>query len=301
MKKILYVLFLMFNTLIFSQSKGDNHRNNGSLEKAIMAYKLDLKTKPNDYMLNYNLACTYAIMYQKDSAFIYLDKALKNDNSLWALADNDLFSLSNDSRWNTIENQQIEKFQSKKIKLKKPKYAKELLHLIMKDQALDYQLDLAKKHFMKNGEAPHWYYPLGEMKSKIIKGNFEKMEVLIKENGWPTYTNVGKIAADGPLLVINHHPKEAIRIKYLPKIKEACLKGEGSCMEYAKIQDRILVNTGKPQLFGMQFRYDENRNLVPFPILNPEFVDKRRTKIGLNSLKKYLKRKINYNFNTKQL
>ena len=72
-------------------------------------------------------------------------------------------------------------------------------------------------------------------------------------------------------------------------------------MEYAKIQDRILVNTGKPQLFGMQFRYDENRNLVPFPILNPEFVDKRRTKIGLNSLKKYLKRKINYNFNTKQL
>jgi hypothetical protein len=101
-------------------------------------------------------------------------------------------------------------------------------------------------------------------------------------------------------LVINHHEKEEVRIKYLPKIKEACLKGEGSCFEYAKIQDRILVNTKKLQLYGMQFTYDENRNLIPFRIKDPEYVDRRRFDIGLVPLKQYLKRKINYDFKVSQ-
>jgi hypothetical protein len=170
----------------------------------------------------------------------------------------------------------------------------------MKDQSLDYQLDMAKDYFFKTGKAPHWYYPIAQMKQEITEGNFKKMEALIKENGWPTYANVGKLAADSPLLVINHHPKEAVRIKYLQQIKEACLENEGSCFEYAKIQDRILVNTEKPQLFGMQFTYDKDRNRIPFPILKPELVDKRRAVIGLEPLKKYLKRKINYEFTVKQ-
>ena len=125
------------------------------------------------------------------------------------------------------------------------------------------------------------------------------MEKLIAEKGWPTYAMVGRLAADGPLLIINHHKEEAIRIKYLPKIKRACLKREGSCVEYAKIQDRILVNTGKPQLYGMQFRYNDKRELEPFPIQDPKNVNKRRKKIGLGSLKEYLKRKINYEWKEK--
>jgi hypothetical protein len=138
------------------------------------------------------------------------------------------------------------------------------------------------------------------MKKELTKGNFEKMEQLIAKNGWPTYTMVGKLAADGPLLVINHHEKEEIRMKYLPKIKEACLKKEGSCMEYAKINDRILVNTDQLQTYGMQFKYNENRQLIPFPIKDPEYVDQRRTKIGLEPLKQYLKRKINYDWTIPQ-
>lgn len=300
MKKILYLLFIMTSINMSAQNNGDALRRKGDLEGAIKTYKKELKISKDTYKNNYNIACIYAIMYQKDSAFKYLNLALNNNNSLWSLADNDLFSLTDDARWLTIEKAQLEKHQTVKGKIQKPDFAKQLLRLIQKDQSLDYQLDMAKDYFFKNGKAPHWYYPIAQMKKEITAGNFKEMEALLRKNGWPTYSTVGKLAADSPLLVINHHPKEEIRIKYLEQIKDACLENEGSCFEYAKIQDRILVNTEKPQLFGMQFTYDKDRNRIPFPILKPEFVDKRRAEIGLEPLKTYLKRKINYEFTVKQ-
>jgi len=294
MKKIIHLLLILFSASGFSQSKGDTYRNEGNLTKAIEAYKTDHNRDPSNARNTYNLACAYALTYQKDSAFHYLDIALKNDNSLWALADNDLISLTDDTKWKAIEDRQLSKPRDRKIQ--NPEYAKKLLRLIMKDQALDYQMDMAKRFYMKNGAAPHWYYPIAQMKKEISTGNFSNMEKLISQYGWPTYSSVGKLAADGPLLVINHHENEAVRIRYLARIKNACLQNEGSCMEYAKIQDRILVNTGKPQIFGMQFHYDKERKLVPFPIENPEYIDQRRSKIGLEPIQQYLKRKINYDW-----
>jgi len=302
MKTILYFISILFVTFVYGQqNEGDIHRKKGNLEDAIKAYKKDFKKNPANDRNTYNLACAFALTYiQKDSAFHYLDVALKNDHSLWALADNDLISLTSDTRWKDIEKQQLEKFQKKNDTLKQPEYAIKLLRLIMKDQALDYQMDLAKTYFMKNGKAPHWYYPIAEMKQNIASENFKRMDSLITQYGWPTYSTVGKLSADAPLLVINHHESDEVRKSYLDKIKNACLTKEGSCMEYAKIQDRILVNNNQLQIYGMQFRYNNKRILEPFPIKDPEFVDERRFKIGLESLKVYLKRKINYEWNVPQ-
>ena len=57
-------------------------------------------------------------------------------------------------------------------------------------------------------------------------------------------------------------------------------------MEFAKIKDRILVNANKEQLYGMQFTYDDQKNLIPFPIQNPQLVDQGRKKIDLEPIKK---------------
>jgi hypothetical protein len=46
----------------------------------------------------------------------------------------------------------------------------------------------------------------------------------------------------------------------------------------------------------MQFRYNAARKLEPFPIKDPESVDQRRKAIGLEPLKDYLKRKIDYDW-----
>ncbi|RLD39994.1 MAG: hypothetical protein DRI86_16100 [Bacteroidetes bacterium] len=126
------------------------------------------------------------------------------------------------------------------------------------------------------------------------------MKKLITEHGWPKYSTVGKLAADAPLLIINHHESDSVRKVYLNQIKQSCIDNEGSCTEYAKIQDRILVGENKAQIYGMQFRYNKIRKLEPFPIIDPEYVDQRRKEIGLESLKVYLKRKINYNWTVNQ-
>ena len=255
MKKIIYLVSILFMSFVYGQkSEGDILRKDGDLNSAIEAYKKEFVSNPSNSKNVYNLACAYALTYiQKDSAFHYLDIALKNDYSLWVLADNDLISLTSDVCWKDIEVQQLKKYNKKNDELKEPEYAIQLLQLIMKDQALDYQMDLAKTYFMKNGKAPHWYYPIAQMKQDIASDNFNKMDSLISKYGWPTYSAVGKLAADAPLLIINHHESDEIRKKYLNKIKDACINQEGSCMEYAKIQDRILVNSNQLQIYGSNF------------------------------------------------
>ncbi len=297
------VIFILMSNLCLAQqsvSKGDSLRQQGKLDEAIKAYKELYNKAPNHQKNTYNLACAYALTFQKDSAFYYLKKALKTDSSLWALADTDLYALIDDPRWSTIENEQMEKFQKKNGVLKQPEYTKQLLNIILKDQVLDFYVDQAKKFYMENGYIPQWYYPLGNMKKRIAQDNYSKIQQLIAKYGWPKYSNVGKLAADAPLLVINHHEDDSVRKKYLEEIKQSCLEGEGSCMEYAKIQDRVLVNDDKPQIYGMQFRYKPDKTLEPFPIVDPEYVDQRRKKIGLEPLKDYLKRKINYDWTVEQ-
>ena len=277
-------------------SKGAQLIQEGKLEAAIEAYKQDYQETPKNWKNTYDLACAYALTFQVDSAYYYLEIALKDDNSLWAMADSDLFALIDDPRWSEIENNQLERFQVANNSLKEPEYAIKLLRIILKDQALDYYIHQARSYFMKQGNAPQWYYPVGAYKQQIAKENYDTMQRLLEEYGWPKYSMVGKIAADAPLLVINHHESDSVRKKYLAQIKQSCLDKEGSCMEYAKIQDRILVNEDKLQIYGMQFRYNEKRDLEPFPIIDPEYVDQRRSEIGLEPLKDYLKRKIDFDW-----
>ncbi|WP_191860068.1 DUF6624 domain-containing protein [Hanstruepera ponticola] len=281
-------------------SNGDRLKQEGDLEAAIAAYKESFVKAPKDSINTYSLACAFALTYQKDSAFYYLNIALKSNHSLRPLTDSDLYALIDDDRWEDIENKQFEKFQEYNGKLAQPEYAKKLLQVIIKDQALDYYIKQARRFYVSEKYVPHWYYPLGELKQQLVSNNFKEIQHLINTYGWPKYSIVGSLAADAPLLCINHHENDSIRKKYIDRIKNSCLKGEGSCTEFAKIQDRILVNDGKLQLYGMQFRYRQDKTLEPFPIKDPEFVDKRRKTIGLEPLKDYLKRKINYDFDVEQ-
>ena len=93
----------------------------------------------------------------------------------------------------------------------KKKSILKLLTIILKYQALNYTIDQAKTYYMKYGNAPQWYYPVGAFKQQITQNNNSEMQVLLTKYGWPKYSTVGEIAADAVLLVINHHENEAVR------------------------------------------------------------------------------------------
>jgi len=301
MKKICLIIVLALTTqLVRAQSKGDSLRSAGALEAAYMAYGAEFFQNPSDAKIAYKLASTLSLTNQVDTSFFFLNIALKANSSLRPLSDSDLLNLSTDPRWEAIEQGQLRKYQAANGKLKKPEYALKLIRMIIKDQGLDYHRDLGTRYYAQNGVAPHWFFLLNKIKSELNAENLIEMNRLLAQYGWPKYSDVGNLAADAPLLVINHHESEEFRMKYLDQVKEVCLAGEGSCMEYAKIHDRILVNTDRPQTFGMQFKFNSSGDLEPFPIENPETVDQRRKEIGLEPLAVYLKRKINYDWKVKQ-
>ncbi|RSM35021.1 hypothetical protein DMA12_46010 [Amycolatopsis balhimycina DSM 5908] len=47
------------------------------------------------------------------------------------------------------------------------------------------------------------------------------------------------------------------------------------------LDDRIRSFEGQPQLYGTQFDWDENGELNPKPMDDPELVDRRRAELGL--------------------
>lgn len=290
------ILVIALGTQVsMAQSKGDSLRKAGALEAAYMAYGAEFYQDLSNTEVAYKLASTLALTNQVDTSFFFLNMALQQNSSLRPLSDSDFLNLSTDPRWATVEQDQLRKYEAANGELKKPEYALKLIRMIIKDQALDYHKDLGTRDFAKNGYAPHWFFMINKTKSALNAENLKEMNQLLAEYGWPKYSDVGDLAADALLLVINHHESEEFRMQYLDQVKEACLAGEGSCMEYAKIHDRILVNTDQLQTYGMQFKF--NRGVLePFPIESPETVDRRRKAIGLEPLAVYLKRKINYDW-----
>jgi hypothetical protein len=82
-------------------------------------------------------------------------------------------------------------------------------------------------------------------------------------------------------------------------LEEAFKQGEAQPLRYAKMRDRLLVEEGKKQLYGTQWKF-ENSERVPQPIEQPEYVDKRRAEIGLGPLNIYLKKRFNIDWYVEQ-
>ncbi len=56
--------------------------------------------------------------------------------------------------------------------------------------------------------------------------------------------------------------------------------------DVAYLTDRVLVNEGKPQVYGTQF-HEVNGHPEPRPIEDPDSVDVRRAGVGLGTLAEY--------------
>ena len=150
--KLLPVLLLLVAGSAAAQNGlADSLRAVGKLDLAIKEYTSAFENDRSYHDNTYALASAYALThYQKDKAFYYLQFALETDSSLWVLADPDMIALSDDPRWQDIEKRQLANYQAANGTLEDPDYAAELLQLIMKDQALDYQVDLARSYYMEH-------------------------------------------------------------------------------------------------------------------------------------------------------
>lgn len=113
--------------------------------------------------------------------------------------------------------------------------------------------------------------------------NQELVISIIEKCGMPTLAEVGQKQMDAIWLGLQHTDKK-IRKKYFPKVEKAVQNGDLNKQQYALMKDRILMDEGKPQLYGSQIK-----NGKLYTLDSPTTVNERRKEMGLQPIEDYLK------------
>lgn len=117
--------------------------------------------------------------------------------------------------------------------------------------------------------------------------NTEQMKLIIQEIGWPKKSVFGgREIPQKVWLLVQHADHDVTFQEHCLELMKALPKEEINEIDMAYLEDRILVNQGKPQIWGTQF-FGEGASYGPRPIENPETVDERRLALGLDTLAEY--------------
>lgn len=114
-----------------------------------------------------------------------------------------------------------------------------------------------------------------------------KLKKIVDNFGWPSISLVGEEAADKMWLLVQHCDSDVVfQRKCLRLLNDAVNKKEALKHHLAYLTDRILVNEGKPQLYGTQILIMKGQ-VIPRPIEDMANLDKRRKEMGLEPFSEY--------------
>ena len=258
----------------------DTLRAQNTADMQIIKLKNDTSAIMNKYINNYNIAICYIAKNDIDSTCFYLLRSMitNPDFNRLILSDSDFDQLHGQPCWKTITDKIDSVFLATRPTVAKQKLAVELFHIFERDQhAQGYGLKYPDRSIIH-----------------IDSLNLLQIEEIIKKNGWPTYSMVGKVAADGAFLVIQHSSTQ-IQKKYLDQLLDAAKKKEASSQSVALLQDRIMSNEFHCQIYGTQVFAVKDKvtgklsKYTYYPIKDEVNVDTRRKEMGLIPLKDYLK------------
>lgn len=268
------------------QTAADSLRDEGKLIEAIEEHKKIYLENPSDRTNVYNMACAYALLQNRDSAFHYVNIATANDSSVQALNDPDFYFLIEDERWTDLENSIVERVEAKWGQYEMPELSKELWRMKIKDQAFYYHLDVQEQC---DGVQSPIQRALWELKAQINEKNEARVAEIIDEHGWPKASVVKGSAASTVFLIIQHSDIE-MQKKYLPLMREAADAGEASWSSLALLIDRVNLREGGKQIYGSQISRDADGSFHVRDLDEPEYVNQRREEVGLGPIEEYVAR-----------
>ncbi|HEX6226954.1 MAG TPA: DUF6624 domain-containing protein [Chryseolinea sp.] len=153
------------------------------------------------------------------------------------------------------------------------------------DQSGRLKLDSLQKQFGWKSEQVQSLLPTMMIQDSI---NLVKVKNIIDTYGWLGPNEVGKQGAKTIFLVIQH-ADSLTQVTYFPLMQEAVKKGKAQPQDLALLEDRILTDQGKEQIYGSQVRTNEAGKFEFFPIKDEANVNKRRAAVGLQPLEEYAK------------
>jgi hypothetical protein len=263
---------------------GSKDYKNSGLNYSEAFKTMGWKGIPND---RYNAACSYALANMADSAFFQLNViANKSNYSNYAhiSIDEDLLNLHNDFRWAPL----LELIKSN-LEKKEKNYNKELV----KELELIFEKDQQPRKDSKNIESKfgtgsdemkaHW-----KMIAQYDSINLISVISILDKYGW-LGPDVVSEQGNSTLFLVIQHADIKTQEKYLPMMREAVKKGNARPSSLALLEDRVLLRTGKNQIYGSQIGTDSKTNTAyVLPLDDPDNVDKRRAEVGLPPIADYI-------------
>jgi hypothetical protein len=124
---------------------------------------------------------------------------------------------------------------------------------------------------------------IGYQMMQIDSVNQARIKPILHRYGWLPKSKVGEKASDAIFFVIQHSGFELMR-QYFPSLKDLASKGEANPTHAAMMEDRLLVNEGKKQIYGTQATSDSSTNGKTYiwPIKNPDMVNQLRKETGFD-------------------
>lgn len=291
--KILFFFLCTFST-IYGQThitkeyllhigKGDSLLTLKEYELAAECYENAFKSIGNIGIVDdlYKYTEILALANLRERAFEKLFKLKKQDSNIIDKLLNNINyqNLYGDSRWIQLIGSKLEN--PIKVESEYDILRTKLEAIVDEDQK--YRLEINR--FIKDGSITKKDSLISEVaRTDSLHKKF--ILDLINTYGWIGSEKVG-IKGNSALFLVIQHADLKTQEKYLPILKKAVLNHKASTQELALLEDRILVSNGKKQIYGSQV-YFKNGKYKLHPIRRPNQINKRRSSMGLETIKSYL-------------
>ncbi|MFJ4685522.1 DUF6624 domain-containing protein [Streptomyces sp. NPDC091377] len=117
----------------------------------------------------------------------------------------------------------------------------------------------------------------------------DRLGEIMDTYGWPTAELVGEEAARAAWLIAQHADRQLdVQRRALRLLGQAVTDGAASPRDLAFLQDRTLVNEGREQIYGTQIAGVKDGAPVPWPCEEPEHLDERRARVGIEPFDAYV-------------
>lgn len=124
-----------------------------------------------------------------------------------------------------------------------------------------------------------WYNP---RMAELHRRNTARLRELVVEHGWPGRALAGEDGAEAAWFIAQHAVLDLdFQRQALELLTAAVARGEAPAWQMAMLTDRVRMGSGQPQVYGSIHVGDEDGNLVPYTLEDPEGVEARRAEVGL--------------------
>jgi hypothetical protein len=146
--------------------------------------------------------------------------------------------------------------------------------------------DQDARKFMMTLPQSQWTEALGRHQQEIDVALTLQLEELVGKSGWPTFRLVGVNGSQQAMLIFNHSADHDWQNKILPQLEKLAEQGEIDGGDLAAVVDKMLVSSGKPQRYGMNFKFVDGR-MQMFAVEDPAHLAERRESVMLPPLSIY--------------